>query len=57
MGKSNHWGHTKINLEKPSQSERRKGLQEIDKREDKFNKLIDKLRENARKGNDKAGTK
>jgi hypothetical protein len=57
MSKSSHWGHTKIDLETQSKSERRKQVQEIDKQEDKFNKLVDKLRENARQGKDKEGTK
>jgi hypothetical protein len=57
MAKSNHWGHTKFNLENQSKSGRRKGLKEVDKQEDKFNKLVDKLRESTRQGRDKAGTK
>jgi hypothetical protein len=57
MAKSSQWGHTKINLETQSKSERRKELKEIDKQEDKFNKLVGKLKESARQGRDKAGIK
>jgi hypothetical protein len=53
MVKGSHWGHTKVNLEKQSRSERRKELQELGKRENKFNKLVDKLRQNARREADK----
>ena len=56
MGKRNHWGERKITLETQSNTERRKQLQEIDKQKDKFNKLVDKLRQNSRKGKDKAGS-
>jgi hypothetical protein len=57
VSKSNDWGQRKINLESQSKTERRKQLQEIDKQDDKFNKLVNKLRENARKEKDKAGAK
>jgi hypothetical protein len=49
MVKGSHWGHTKVNLENQSRSERRKELQELGKRENNFNKLVDKLRQNARR--------
>jgi hypothetical protein len=57
MKKSNHWGQRKISLETQSTTERRKQLREIDKQEDKFSKLVEKLRQNASKGKDKAGAK
>jgi hypothetical protein len=57
MSTSRHWGHTKISLETQSKSERRKELQEIDKQEDKFNRLVDKLRQNTRDEKDKVSGK
>jgi hypothetical protein len=57
MAKSSQWGHTKINLETQSKSERRKELKEIDKQEDKFNRLVEKLRQNASDGKNKEGRK
>jgi hypothetical protein len=57
MAKSSQWGHTKINLETQSKSERRKELKEIDKQEDKFNKLVEKLRQNASDGKNKESRK
>jgi hypothetical protein len=57
MAKSNHWGQRKINLETQSKSERRKQVKEIDKQEDRFTKLVEKLRQNASNGKDKAGAK
>lgn len=47
MAKNSDWGYTKINLEIKSRSERRKKLEELVKQEDKFNKLVDKLKQNA----------
>jgi hypothetical protein len=52
MGKISHWGHTKIDLETPSKSERRKEELEMDKQQDKLDKLIDKLKQNARRKTD-----
>jgi hypothetical protein len=57
MAKSSQWGHTKINLETQSKSERRKELKEIDKQEDKFNRLVEKLRQNASDGKNKESRK
>jgi predicted RNA-binding protein with RPS1 domain len=57
MNKSRHWGHAKISLETQSETKRRKELKEIDKQEDKFNKLVDKLRRNASQENDKTSGK
>ena len=57
MAKTNQWGRTKISIETQSKSERQKELKEIDKQEEKFNKLVDKLRQNARQGKHEAGTK
>jgi hypothetical protein len=53
MVKSTQWRHTKVNLETNSRSERRKALKELGKQEDKFNQIIDKLRQNVRKETDK----
>jgi hypothetical protein len=52
VAKNSDWGHTKINLEIKSRSERRKKLEELVKQEDKFNKLVDKLKQNARRETD-----
>jgi hypothetical protein len=52
MAKSDNWGHTKSNLEKQSRSERRKGLQELGKQDDKLDKLVAKLKRNARRETD-----
>jgi hypothetical protein len=49
MGKSSPWRHTKINLETRSKSERRQEEREMDKQQDEFNRLVDKLKHNARK--------
>lgn len=57
MAKGNHWGRTKISIETQSRSERQKELKEIDKQEDKFIKLVDKLIQSARQRKDEAGTK
>ena len=53
MSKNNNWSHTKINLENHFRTERRKGLEELDKQENKLNKLLDKLKHNARTEIDK----
>jgi hypothetical protein len=53
MVKRSHWAHTKVNLENQSRKERRKELQELGKRENKFNQLVDKIRQNARRETDK----
>jgi hypothetical protein len=57
MGKSSRWGHTKINLETQSKSGRRKEEREMDKQQDKFNKLVDTLKQNARRGKADQGSK
>ena len=57
MAKSSQWGHTKINRETQSKSERRKELKEIDKQEDKFDRLVEKLRQNASDGKNKESRK
>jgi hypothetical protein len=57
MIKSNRWGHTKINLETQSKSERRKEEREMDKQQDKFTTLVDKLRQNARREKTGQGSK
>jgi hypothetical protein len=49
MARSKHWGHTKISLERSSRSSERKERLEQDKQEDKFSKLVDKLRQSGRK--------
>jgi hypothetical protein len=53
MSKNSNWGHIKINLENQSRSEQRKGLEELGKQENTFNKLLDKLKQNARRETDK----
>jgi hypothetical protein len=49
MIKSGHLGHTKMNPETQSRRERRKELRVLGKQDDKFNKLLDKLKQNARR--------
>jgi hypothetical protein len=49
MVQGSRWGHTKITLERPSRSERQKELQELGKQEDTFNKILDTLKQNARR--------
>jgi hypothetical protein len=53
MGKSSHWGHTKITLENRPPSEGRKDLQEFDKQEYNFKQILDNLKQNARREADK----
>jgi hypothetical protein len=54
MAKSGHWRHTKVNLETQSRSDRRKELKELGKQDNEFTKLVDKLRQNARRDADKS---
>jgi hypothetical protein len=57
MRKSGRRGHTKINLATRSKSEQRKEELEMDKQQYKFNKLVDTLKQNARKGKTHRGSK
>jgi hypothetical protein len=46
-----------VNLETQSKSERRKEGREMDKQQDKFNKLVDTLKQKARRGKTDQGSK